>query len=280
MLRAVLLGCLTALAVAAALWYGWLGPSAKARAGFHGHPPVALPAAEAPARTAPGGTESVEPGAAPRSEPDPTVLLPDLRVLPPSDLALIGSRADGSLRLKFTTIIWNGGDGPVEVRGAPGATGELEVRQYVHSEGGEPRADAPVGTFDYQHRHGHLHLGEFARYELWSLDGEGRTVELVAQNPKVGFCLMDNLTIDERAPDQPVYSSCDGEVQGISVGYGDLYVAELYEQDLDVSHLPDGPYRLLNITNPAGAIRELDVGNNSASVDIVLRGASVAYAGR
>ncbi|MFO7546345.1 MAG: lysyl oxidase family protein [Trueperaceae bacterium] len=99
---------------------------------------------------------------------------------------------------------------------------------------------------------------------------------LEAVNPKVGFCLMDDLPIDtERAPEAPVYFGCEADIQGISVGYSDLYAAELSEQDLNVSHLPDGRYRLVNVANPDGAIREHDTGNNAGAVDLVLSGRTV-----
>src|SRR5690606_23953593 len=150
-------------------------------------------------------------------------------------------------RLKFATTIWNAGDGPVEVRGSQNTEAALQVEQYLHRTSGGPVPDRAVGEFDFDHRHGHLHLGGFARYELWSLDEEGNPRELVAGNGKVGFCLMDNVPIDElTAPPEPVYADCEAEVQGISVGYGDIYVSALYEQDIAVSDVPPGRYRLIN----------------------------------
>src|SRR5690606_38063343 len=105
--------------------------------------------------------------------------------------------------------------------------------------------------------------------------------ELVAENGKVGFCLMDNVPIDElTAPPEPVYADCEAEVQGISVGYGDIYVSALYEQDIAVADVPPGRYRLINIANPGQAVRELDYANNSAYVDIYLNDESVALPGR
>jgi hypothetical protein len=200
-------------------------------------------------------------------------LLPDLKMVRPHDLEVIGSRAEGDLRLKFTTVIWNAGDGPMEVRGSQNeATGDVEVYQYLHASNGDVRRDRPVGTFDYEHRHGHLHLVSFAHYRLWSLDDDGAPREVVAENPKVGFCLMDNLVIDEaRAPAAPVYGGCEAEVQGISVGYGDEYLADLYEQDLHVADVPDGRYRLVNVANPERALREARYDNNAAAVDLILR---------
>ncbi|MDZ7799770.1 MAG: lysyl oxidase family protein [Trueperaceae bacterium] len=235
----------------------------------------ALAVGPAAPREAPAAGEAVALQAGVRTG---EALLPDLQVVRPHDLELIGSRAEGDLRLKFTTVIWNAGDGPMEVRGSRNeATGDLEVYQYLHASSGDVRRDRRVGRFDYEHRHGHLHLVSFAQYRLWSLDGDGAPQEVVAENAKVGFCLMDNLVIDEdRAPEGPVYGGCEAEVQGISVGYGDAYLADLFEQDLHVSDVPDGRYRLVNVANPDRALREARYDNNQAAVDLVLREGRVA----
>ena len=196
-----------------------------------------------------------------------TNLLPDLQVLPPTDLHVVGSREEGTQRLKFTTTIWNAGRGPLEVRGAANPeTGELEVYQFARTADGEMTQVGHVGTFDYEHRHGHLHLSTFARYQLWSLDDQGNPLAVITENHKVGFCLMDIDVIDPERAEGAVYAGCQAEVQGISVGYGDEYVAQLYEQDLDVSDVPDGDYALVNLANPESAIRETSYQNNTATV--------------
>jgi hypothetical protein len=208
----------------------------------------------------------------------PGDLAPDLRATVPSDLYVVDDRDDGgTLRLKFTTVIWNAGEGPMEIRGSSDPDdGEVRVRQIVHRAGGDTRVVGAVGTFDFQHRHGHVHLSSFARYELWRLDGDV-PVTLVAVNPKVGFCLMDNLPVDEdRAAEDPVYDrGCDATRQGISPGWGDQYVAQLYEQDLVIEGLPDGRYRLVNVANPEGVLAEADRSNNAAHLDLALRGGTV-----
>jgi len=208
----------------------------------------------------------------------PGDLAPDLRALVPSDLYVVDDRDDGgSLRLKFTTVIWNAGEGPMEIRGSPDADdGEVRVRQIVYRADGDTRVAGAVGTFDFEHRHGHVHLSSFARYELWRLDGDV-PVTLVAINPKVGFCLMDNLPVDAgSASEEPVYDQgCDATRQGISPGWGDQYVAQLYEQDLVIDALPDGLYRLVNIANPEGVLAEADRSNNAAHLDLELRAGTV-----
>lgn len=200
------------------------------------------------------------------------VLLPDLRTLTPSDLSVIGSRSEGTLRLKFTNTIWNAGPGPLEVRGARNAESDtLEVYQYAYTGGEESTTEqiAWVGTFDYSHRHGHLHFDEFAQYDLWSLDESGELDEVVASNGKVGFCLMDIMVIDEALggeEDSGVYAGCREDIQGISVGWGDEYLAALYEQDINVSHVPDGSYALVSTVNPDFTVQEAEVDNNAVTV--------------
>lgn len=240
------------------------GPSSDVPAAPRGEPASAAgstvgdrPAPNAPAQ--PGAEQAL---AAPP-------LLPDLRVLEPSGFYLVDqSSSGGHRRLKFTTTIWNAGPGPLEVRGREHPeTGELVVYQTFHTATGDVVPGEQVGTFQFDHRHGHLHLTTFARYELWTVAPDGGLGELVARNEKVGFCLMDNVPVEEELIDasRGVYPvDCRGDVQGISPGYGDVYVAQLYEQDLIVDGLPDGRYALVNVVNPAGAIAEVSLDNNRA----------------
>lgn len=207
--------------------------------------------------------------------------LPDLEIQKPYDIHTVGSRDTSDLRLKFATMIWNTGRGPLETRGAENPeTGQLEVYQFIYPPGkGEARQGRRIGTFDYNHRHGHLHLQTFARYQLWSLGPKGNPKEAVATNDKVGFCLMDIDPVDLERPNAasaPVYSGCRADVQGISVGYGDEYVAQLFEQDLDINDLPDGNYALVTVTNPEVEIDEENYRNNTSVVMISLQGGALA----
>lgn len=206
---------------------------------------------------------------APDNTPPAAAILPDLQALHPQDLHVIGSSSDGTRRLKFTTTFWNAGDGALETRGSTNPdTGDLEVFQYFYTPSGEAVKGTPVGTFNYNHRHGHLHLDTFARYELWSVDGEGQLVTMVASNDKVGFCLMDIHVIDASKANGAVYAGCRADLQGISPGYGDEYVAQLYEQDINISRVPNGNYALINITNPDGTLTESSYDNNASATYI------------
>ncbi len=97
---------------------------------------------------------------------DEGLRLPDLQIFDPYDIHTVGSQVGGDLRLKFGTIIWNAGTGPLETRGAQNPeTKQLEVYQYLYPRGeGQVQQGKRIGTFDYNHRHGHLRLQTFARY--------------------------------------------------------------------------------------------------------------------
>lgn len=226
-------------------------------------------------------------GAGPSESPDALAdalaarrLLPDLQVLEPSGLYIADERsAGGDRRLKFTTTIWNAGPGPLEVRGHEDPmTGALTAMQVFHTLEGDVLEGELIGLFEFEHRHGHLHMAGFARYELWSLTPDDGLLELVALNDKIGFCLMDNIVVDESLVDEawgPYPADCLGDVQGISPGFGDIYVAQLFEQDLVLDGLPDGRYALVNIANPDGDIEELRADNNSALTYVRISGNSV-----
>ncbi len=219
----------------------------------------------------------------------PTRFLPDLRPVIPKDVYTVGSRAEGDLRLKFDTTIWNAGSGPLETRGSRNPeTDTLEVYQFVYQQTPEGRRAVrtrPVGTFDYNHRHGHLHFDEFAHYALWSLDARGNRKTRLADNAKVGFCLMDIKDMGSGKthlqsgrmgkPGGPVYAGCREDIQGVSVGWGDEYLALLYEQDLKLTGVPDGEYDLVVTTNPERRLEELDYSNNTAVVGVRLQGGKV-----
>ncbi len=217
----------------------------------------------------------------------PRRVLPDLRPLEPYDIYTVGTRAGGDLRLKFATTIYNAGRGPLETRGAMNPrTEQLEVYQYVY-EGDRATKGRSVGTFNYNHRHGHLHFDEFARYELWTVGTNDELVERVAQNQKVGFCLMDIKNMASETTHLgsgligeaggPVYAGCRDDIQGISPGWGDEYLALLYEQDIDLTDVPGGRYALRITSNPDREIEEARYDNNAATAYLTIEDEKVVW---
>jgi hypothetical protein len=98
---------------------------------------------------------------------EPAVLYPDLQTLPPSDLYpdTIGFGLLARHVVRFTNTVVNAGAGPLELRGDP-VTGQLVQRLY-DDDGGFVDRPLPDADFVFHAEHGHWHLGDFARYDLW-----------------------------------------------------------------------------------------------------------------
>ncbi len=114
-----------------------------------------------------------------------------------------------------------------------------------------------------------------------SCAGRGARSPLVGDR-KTGFCLGDRYAVvgrplRHRASHPSFRSRCGldqtqllGIREGISVGYGDDYAANLEGQYLPLTGLADGRYVLVHRVNGDRRIHETDYANNAASVAIVL----------
>ena len=219
------------------------------------------------------------PGESSEITPD-SARLPDLDQEIPWDLQITstGPSTAREHRLGFASAVRNIGDGPLIVSGRRrlGAIPTMTADQLVEG------ADAPmavvegVGQLRYVEStdHEHWHLLDFERYELRRAGGGARRVI----DRKTGFCLGDRYRIRDLAlpaqPPAPRYTSRCGLgatgrlrlVEGISVGYGDDYPANLEGQSLPLTGLPAGRYLLIHRVNVQRRLRETDYGNNAASL--------------
>ena len=208
--------------------------------------------------------------------------LPDLEQEVPTGLVITRAARRPHWRLGFRSAVRNVGDGPLILDGrrpAPGAA-TMVADQVIERDGAPASVVRGAGRLRYvrasDHRHWHL-LG-FDRYELRRPGGRS-----LVRDRKTGFCLGDRYrvvgpTLPARAP-EPVYRSrCGldhpellGIREGISVGYGDDYVANLEGQWLPLDGLRAGRYLLVHRANADGALRERSLANNAASVLFRLR---------
>jgi hypothetical protein len=121
--------------------------------------------------------------------------------------------------------------------------------------------------FVWDECHGHYHFTEYARYDLRDL----ATGEVLPIGAKAGFCVMDLGVYDEEISG----GSCEwyhcGN-QGISSGCYDIYHNSLQCQWIDVTDMADGDYEIIVTTNPVGLIPELDLSNNTATVQVNMSG--------
>ncbi len=104
-------------------------------------------------------------------------------------------------------------------------------------------------------------------YDLEVVDAPGAP-DLSGVQEKSTFCVRDVSRVSQEfsnAPADAAYKVCGRERQGISVGWGDTYFYTYPDQNLNVTGLPSGTYRLSFIVNPLERFREEDRQNNTSS---------------
>jgi subtilisin-like proprotein convertase family protein len=165
----------------------------------------------------------------------------------------------------------------MELRGGNVNGDQQEVFQRIRNSAGGSR-DRTAGFFIFHSGHGHIHFDGYSEYNLRRAlpdsngDGEPELGEIVATGGKVSFCLLDSQVFDNSLPGfRPggSYHSC-GQVQGISVGWEDVYGADLEGQEIDISNVLPGRYFLEAIVDPNNALLEADETNNVGRVLVTI----------
>ena len=211
-------------------------------------------------------------------------LLPDLDQEPPTGLVITRAPASAraTWRLGFRSAVSNVGDGPLilEGRRPSRVAPTMRADQVIVRDGAPLELLRHAGRLRYIRApdHQHWHLLGFDRYELRRPGGH-----VVVADRKSGFCLGDRYAVSgrelpARAP-EPVYRGrCGldhpelmGIREGISVGYGDDYKANLEGQWLPLDGLAPGRYLLVHRVNLGRRLRERSYANNAASLRFRLR---------
>lgn len=201
-----------------------------------------------------------------------TKLLPDMVPLPARDLH-VATTSEGTTALFFSTTHYNQGVGPLELRfdeSVPlrGDT-ERPVLQRILSEGGA-YIDKQVGTFLWHKEHKHYHFADYVMYKFERLSPEP---EVFVDNIKATFCLRDVTRVLLDLPNKSEkgeYKTCNQEIQGASVGWGETYYFDYPGQSFNVSGKQAGTYKLTTSINPDKYLLESEYSNNSASVTFEL----------
>ncbi len=218
--------------------------------------------------------------------PSGTAHYPDLATLKPSDLGIDSS--SGRKLLVFSNTVWNGGNGPLELRPVNSA-GQTKAYQriYTHDAQGKwtLQSEVLVGTFTFHSAHNHWHFDNFSTYQIRNVLADGSMGGNVKRtSTKQTFCLADttevNSSLEHAARMSYPVSNCDqNNIQGISVGWGDKYSWYLAGQNIDVTGLPNGAYYLYSVVDKTNRIKETNNSNNGAAVKIRLRGSRVIVLG-
>lgn len=182
-------------------------------------------------------------------------LLPDLMTQIPEDLVV--SREGPEYFLRLTNTYTNAGMGDMRLLGETIGT-ETHAIQHILDAADNTVATYDVSTFEYHAAHGHWHINNVALYELRKGSPNGPRV---AEASKVTFCMID---LQHQYPDMPngsqngEYFSCNGEYQGLSVGWSDVYHQGLEGQAINITSLPRGIYYLVSTVDPTGQFIERD----------------------
>jgi hypothetical protein len=221
----------------------------------------------------------------------------------PPDLVTIGAGPEDLMiswekkrtLLRFTNEVGNDGIGPLEI--APSAASgdcdgdadpandrDASQRVYEDSDtsgdftpGDAVASERRFGCMRFHPAHNHWHTLDFASYELRS-EPRGK---IVAARQKVGFCVVDTQRPFPGAggPPTPVYphgssspTGCDSTaVQGLSVGWSDVYALALPGQQLRIDRLRRGRYCLVSEADPRDLLAESDEGNNVTRTRLAIR---------
>ena len=216
------------------------------------------------------------------TEPGPPVgaeVLPDLMPMPPDNLGT--KEVDGKWQVSFSTVIVNVGDGDLLLRATRDEGGEWSAEQLVpHStSGAEVVPLGPAALAWGGDGHDHWHVARVASVWLapFGADGKPTRGDRSRIDTKIGFCFYDHTHELERGPEKAVFSShtCGHEEDtvigmGLSPGWNDTYARNLPGQNVDLTGLPDGKYRMWAEVDEKAWFRETSRENNVTWADFEL----------
>lgn len=203
--------------------------------------------------------------------PGEDAILPDLVPFPLDDLRF--DTLFGRTILRFRSVTWNQGRGPLHLFSNPpsGGTGSdlaQDVMQHIRQANGTVR-NKLVGNFVWHAVHDHFHFTDVAQYTFQRVDGSGGAPTF---QEKTTRCMWDtapyNLALPGASPQRTFqYSECGGLArQGIGVGWGDIYENTLADQYIDVSTTSPGLYQLSFMIDPDVHFVEQRKDNNQSIV--------------
>ena len=182
------------------------------------------------------------------------------------------STQPGNILLRLSTTVANLGSGPLEMWGGATNGDEQDVYQRIYN-ANSGYQDNLAGAFVYHPSHGHIHFEGFARYTLKEITSGGGVGNEIAAGEKVSFCLLNVTQVNPTLTNNAIIahgrggSNC-GSMQGISVGYADVYGSSLPDQWIDVTYVPSGSYWLEVDADPDNRVIEEDESNNIVRIQI------------
>lgn len=197
-------------------------------------------------------------------------LCPDITEEAPRHLNV--QRAQGREWLRFTSTHWNEGPGALQIRGG-GQTQPCQIEEggvlidTICTFSTQEILDADrnvvytqaAGVALYHPDHNHWHQDNVADFVLraGALDGP-----IVGQATKITYCLIDYDSAGNGLTSEKYYFECNGDLQGISAGFGDEYHHATHGQEVEITTLPPGIYYLTHEADPTNKWLEWNDENN------------------
>ena len=205
-----------------------------------------------------------------------TALLPDIltRTNELYDHDIVTNITPGRTHLRFSNGTANIGQGRLYLYGVlpDNGDGTQDVRQRIW-QSDSSYYDRDAGAFEYHATHQHIHLQDWAVYRLRAVTGGGGVGAVLVEGDKTSFCILDLIVHDNTLPGAPpsgVFTSCTSTVQGLSIGWADVYHKDLPGQNLDITGIPPGQYWLESESDPLDHILEKDETNNIARILVTI----------
>ena len=201
-----------------------------------------------------------------------TLLCPDLRIAPPSEI--YAQKVDGHVLLRATSDVQSRGTGPMELRGRRDGPRSMKTNQRIYKKGGghiTVPSEAKlrftyVGTY-FGGSYWKVH--QLAAFELRRVAPDGTVGDVVRTSPKLNYCLRDLYRTQPsgKSPGGRVYPGCnqnpfrDRVKLGTSVGWSDIYPAAYHQQWIDVAGLR-GCFAYRMIVDPQNHLFESNENDN------------------
>ena len=173
--------------------------------------------------------------------------------------------------LRFSTTHINLGPGNLQIRGggqiAPCTIDGIQYEQCtvatqeILDAAGNVALTHPAGVAFFHPEHNHWHQSAVAAFKITTGDpaspgGCSQTAcgTEIATGVKITFCFVDvvftGITGTEKKALPRSYFECNGDFQGLSVGWADEYHQSTPLQELEVTGLPEGDYYLTHQADP------------------------------
>ena len=223
-----------------------------------------------------GGAYQLQVDATPAPPGTIVDLIPDIltRTNELYDYDIVTNIVPGRTHLRLSNATANMGQGKLHLYGVfpDNGDGTQDVRQRIWRSDGT-HFDRDAGAFVYHPGHSHIHFNDWAVYRLRAVTSGGGVGGIVAEGVKTSFCILDVIVHDATLPGfptSPQFLSCGSSMQGLSVGWADIYTKDLEGQNLDITGLAAGQYWLESTADPLDRVLETDETNNVARVLVTI----------